>query len=488
MRLSLRLFLACAGLAAASLLAFLVWQQRSFEAGFSGYLQALAIERAEFAAARLIDHHRSDEDWQRLRANPMQFGRLVDPFAPGGERSAPPTGFGREAAEFTGPPEQTRRAPPRHPNPAPRGPGPRQADPGFQLALFDSHGVWVAGRRETTPAMRSFTLQDGRRTLGELRLYAGPRAPQGLDADFARQQQRSALWIGGSLLAAAAGLSLWLSRRLLRPIRALAQGTHALAAGNYRQRVEVPGRDELAALAEDFNHLARTLEQAREARRAFGADLAHELRTPLTILRGELQALQAGARPLDHAAIDSLLTETEQLGALTEDLNQLALSDAGALAYRFEILALDELLRDEEAHWAPRLRRCGLALQLDLADDTLWIRADAVRLQQLLRNLLANAQHYTDAPGHVELRAFREGEQIVLRIDDSPPGVADSDLARLFDRLFRGSRARATGGGTGLGLAIVRAVADAHAATITASPSALGGLRVEIRFPRTPSP
>lgn len=486
MRLSLRLFLACAGLAAASLLAFLVWQQRSFEAGFSGYLQALAVERAEYAVARLIDHHRSDEGWRRLRANPMEFGRLVDPFAPGGGRARPPATVGREASEFAGP--RPRSPPPQNPNAPSQGPGPRQADPGFQLALFDINDTWIAGRRDATPALRRFALKDGDRRLGELRMYEGPRTPQGVDADFARQQQRSALWIGGILLAAAAGLSLWLSRRLLRPIRALAQGTHALAAGNYSQRVEVPGRDELAALAHDFNRLAQTLEQARETRRAFGADIAHELRTPLTILRGELQALQAGARPLDRSAIESLLAETEQLGALTDDLNQLALSDIGALAYRFERLELDELLRDEEAHWTPRLQRSGLSLRLDLPNEALWIRADAVRLQQLLSNLLANAQHYTDAPGRVEMRAEREAGHIVLRIDDSPPGIAEGDLPRLFERLFRTDRARACGNGTGLGLAIVRAVADAHGAAIAARASPLGGLRIEVRFPASDPP
>lgn len=487
MRLSLRLLLACAGLAGGCLLAFLLWQQRSFEEGFSGYLNVLAIERAEYAAARLIAYHRGDPGWKQLRGNPMEFGRLVDPYAPGGQRPEPPPGNAREASEFAGQVPPLRSVPPGTPSASARQGPARHTDPGFQLALFDRDDNWVAGRREPGSVVRSFALMNGADALGELRLYTGPRAPQGLDADFARQQQRSALWIGGILLAAAAGLSLWLSRRMLRPIRELAKGTHALAAGNYSLRVSVCGRDELAALAKDFNHLAQTLEQAREARRAFGADLAHELRTPLTILRGELQALQAGARPLDRAAIDSLLTEAEQLGALTEDLNQLALSDAGALAYRFETLALDELLRDEEAHWSPRLQRQGLTLRLDLADDALWIRADAVRLQQLLRNLLANAQHYTDAPGRVEVRAFREGEQIVLRIDDSPPGVSDSELPHLFDRLFRGSRTRATGG-TGLGLAIVRAVADAHAATIVARPSGLGGLRIEIRFPRMPPP
>lgn len=486
MRLSLRLFLACAGLAAASLLAFLVWQQRSFEAGFNGYLQALAVERAEYAVTRLIDYHRGDEGWRRLRANPMGFGHLVDPFAPGGARARPPATFGREAPEFAGP--RPRSAPPHDPNTPSRGPGPRQADPGFQLALFDSSGDWIAGRRDATPAMRTFALKDGNRRLGELRMYEGPRAPQGVDADFARQQQRSALWIGSILLAAAAGLSLWLSRRLLRPIRALAQGTHALAAGNYSQRVDVPGRDELAALAHDFNHLAQTLEQARETRRAFGADIAHELRTPLTILRGELQALQAGARPLDRSAIESLLAETEQLGALTEDLNQLALSDIGALAYRFERLELDELLRDEEAHWTPRLQRSGLSLRLDLPNEALWIRADAVRLQQLLSNLLANAQHYTDAPGRVEMQAEREAGHVVLRIDDSPPGIAEGDLPRLFERLFRTDRARAYGSGTGLGLAIARAVADAHGAAIAARASPLGGLRIEVRFPASDPP
>ncbi len=104
--------------------------------------------------------------------------------------------------------------------------------------------------------------------------------------------------------------------------------------------------DELGALARDFNHLAQTLEQHREARRRWGADIAHELRTPLSILRGEISALQDGVRTATPAAFDSLQSECTRLSGLIEDLYQLSLADAGALEYRFEPLDLGELARE----------------------------------------------------------------------------------------------------------------------------------------------
>src|SRR5690606_16900446 len=104
-----------------------------------------------------------------------------------------------------------------------------------------------------------------------------------------------------AVLVGALAAAFLLARWLLAPVRALAGATHALAAGDYARRVDATRADEIGKLADDFNRLAASLEQHREARRQWGADIAHELRTPLSILRGEIQALQDGIRPLDGA-------------------------------------------------------------------------------------------------------------------------------------------------------------------------------------------
>jgi two-component system sensor histidine kinase BaeS len=166
-----------------------------------------------------------------------------------------------------------------------------------------------------------------------------------------------------------------------------------------------------------------------------------------------------------------------------EDLYQLSLADAGALEYRFESVDLAELVHETVEAQRHAFADIGLELGVDAPAAT-FVRGDARRLGQLLDNLLGNARRYTDAPGRVQLRVARRGDNAILSVDDSAPGVPPEHLPHLFERLYRvdASRHRATGG-AGLGLAICRAIMTAHGGTIDAQPSALGGLCVRASLP-----
>jgi two-component system sensor histidine kinase BaeS len=112
------------------------------------------------------------------------------------------------------------------------------------------------------------------------------------------------------------------------------------------------------------------------------------------------------------------------------------------------------------------------------------MQGDKRRLHQLFSNLLKNSLRYTDGGGNLKIRAIRNNDQFAIHFEDSTPGVPEDKLEHLFDRLFRveGSRSRNTGG-AGLGLALCKAIVEAHDGTITARPSTLGGLWVEILMP-----
>ena len=239
----------------------------------------------------------------------------------------------------------------------------------------------------------------------------------------------------------------------------------------------------MGALAADFNHLARPLEQHREARRRWGADIAHELRTPLSILRGEIQALQDGVRSATPAALNSLHAECDRMGSLIEDLYLLSLADAGALEYRFESLDLAEVVAESLEPQTAILGEAGLVLEAVIGSVPP-IRGDGRRLGQLIDNLLTNTRRYTDAPGRVRVELGSVANEVILVVEDSAPGVPAESLDLLFDRLYRvdASRNRAAGG-AGLGLAICRAIVLAHDGRIAATASALGGLRIEVHLP-----
>jgi len=324
--------------------------------------------------------------------------------------------------------------------------------------------------------------------VGYIMLYPVRRLDQETDLRFEADLLRT-LWIIAALILLVAGFAGWrLSRSLLAPVRDLASGAKALAAGRYGTRLHLTRSDEFGALGRDFNRLAEALEQARSARRRWLADVAHELRTPLTVLRGELEALEDGVRPLTPQNLGSLNTEVRQLGRLVEDLHALALADAGALAFEYEPCEPQQLLEDAFVRHQRRFEEAGLTLTLEEAPVALSLSLDPLRIAQLLDNLLENALRYTDAPGEVRLRLEPRGQGVCLMVEDSAPGVSHDALEAMFTRFWRqeASRARASGG-AGLGLAIVRRISRAHEGDAVAEPSPLGGVRISILL-RTQAP
>lgn len=314
-------------------------------------------------------------------------------------------------------------------------------------------------------------------TIGTLGFRPPHQVIERIKRRLMERQQRNLVIIVFSLglasLLLAGGLAWWLGRRA----RALATATQRLTQGDYHSRLEEQGRDELSRLARDFNLLAETLEANREARTRWVSDTAHELRTPLAVLKGEIEAMQDGVRPLTQDNLVSLGQEVAQLERLVDDLRLLSQSDAGALETRLVPLNLSDHLHNclDDAHYW--LENSGLTLVCQIESD-IQIRGDTQRLRQLWRNLLDNSCTYTQAPGTLRVTLSRDDQCVQLIWEDSAPGVPDNELSRLTERLYRveGSRNRASGG-SGLGLSIANALANAHGGHLQASASPLGGLR-----------
>jgi two-component system sensor histidine kinase BaeS len=301
-----------------------------------------------------------------------------------------------------------------------------------------------------------------------------------------QSRQWGRLWvIALGMVAISAALAYPLSRRLVRPVRDLQEAARRLAAGDFATRVRVQGGDEIARLGRDINALATVLGQNEAARRRWVADISHELRTPIALLRAELEALQDGVRPLDRGAVDALHEDVLRLGRLVDDLHELSVTDLGALSYRMEETDLRAVLESDLDTFRPRFAAAQLSLRLqNRVPGSLIVQADADRLSQLFRNLLANSLQYTDPGGGLRVVLGRDGGRATIDFQDSAPGVPPESLPRLFERLYRvdDSRSRHTGG-SGLGLAIARNVVEAHGGTIGALPSPAGGLWIHIELP-----
>jgi two-component system sensor histidine kinase BaeS len=443
--LRVKLFLVIAGATAAlSLIAYLVFSW-SFDRGFIDYVNRADEERLQPLIETLAQGHAREGGWKWVAEDRRRWVELV--------------------RETVGLPPVT-------------------IDP--RLMLFDSDGTQLVGRPENVKLAVLKPIEWQAKAVGYLGYVPRPDALESIERLYLQRQHYAFGAIGLGMLAAAlllgAGLSGWLSRR----IRNLAGATGSLIQGNYDVRLRPEGHDELARLARDFNTLAETLAAARQARRKWIADIAHELRTPLSIVRGEIEALQDGVRPLDRDAINSLAGEAARLARLMVDLHTLSLSDLGALTYHKEPVDLAEIVEEVVDAQRAALQERNLAIQLNLGSFI--VSGDADRLAQVFSNLLQNSLRYTDPPGRLEIGIKQLAGQVVLQWQDSSPGVPEEDLPRLTEHLFRveGSRSRA-GGGSGLGLAIADAIVQAHGGTLTVSASRLGGLRVELKFPAWPN-
>jgi two-component system sensor histidine kinase BaeS len=229
--------------------------------------------------------------------------------------------------------------------------------------------------------------------------------------------------------------------------------------------------------------MAATLESNEALRRHFMADISHELRTPLSVLQAQLEAMQDGIEPLDASSLGHLSDEVRILARLVEDMRQITLSEVGAFDYRREPLDLGALLDSEAQRWREPLAQAGLQVALD-APPSLYVEGDTVRLRQLLRNLFNNVLRHADGATRLHVLLAARGSQAVVEFADDGAGVADAALALLFERFWRGARARSRAtGGSGLGLAICRSIVEAHGGSIDAVHAPGGGLLVRIHLP-----
>ena len=244
--------------------------------------------------------------------------------------------------------------------------------------------------------------------------------------------------------------------------------------------------DEIRPLVHELNALFGRVREAFEAQKSFVADAAHELRSPLAALKLQVQGLRRANDDESRArAASRLEAGIDRASRLVEQLLVLARHQAStAPGAPAQVLGLTALARQAVADAAAAAHGREIDLGLDDSDEA-DVTGHPDAIEMLLRNLLDNAIKYTPPGGTVTLQVRAEALAVRLSLDDSGPGIEPGDRARVLDRFYRVPGSDATG--SGLGLAIVKAVADLHGATLslTSSPS-LGGLRVEVHFPRAP--
>ena len=347
----------------------------------------------------------------------------------------------------------------------------------------------TAGDAPTTYLVVLNVIRNGTRAIGLAQLAV---PTDDIDRTLALDREVA---VAGSLLVLLSALLLspLIVGRALRPLEQMSTTAGALAAGDYKRRVRVPKtNDEIGQLAVAFNQMAAGIDQAFEVRRQseeqmrhFVADASHELRTPLTSIAGYIDVLSRREHvdpPTLQASLTAMQQESLRMTRLVNDLLTLTRFESGKASTRQRIQldawldqALDEL----------NLQAKGVANSRELQPN-IAVSADPDALKQVVINLAQNALKY--APGaHQRWRVFRADRRAAIQVEDAGPGISRQDLPHIFERFYRGEKARdRSAGGSGLGLAIVKSIAEAHGGTVEASSEPSRGATFTVWLPIVP--
>lgn len=277
-------------------------------------------------------------------------------------------------------------------------------------------------------------------------------------------------------LALAGAAGWFVAGRVLAPIRLVRQTAARISdSSDLTRRLDVPGDDDVAALAATFNHMLDRLEQAFAVQRDFVDDAGHELRTPITVIRGHLELM--GDDPQDRAETLALVTdELDRMNRMVDDLLTLAKAEQPGF------LNIEEVeLADLTVSVVAKARALGeRKWRVDEVAEAR-IPADRQRLTQALMQLASNAVRHTADDGQIAVGSAVQDGFVRLWVRDDGPGVPPADREKIFRRFLRGR----TGGheGAGLGLAIVRSIAEAHGGTVAVEDAPGGGACFVITIP-----
>ncbi len=301
---------------------------------------------------------------------------------------------------------------------------------------------------------------------------------------------RLMLTVGLIVFALATALGYWLARSITKPVARLTKATEAMAHGDYGQTIPVTGDDEIARLGRAFNSMSQEVDKAHRMQRDFLVNVSHDLKTPLTSIEGFAQAMVDGTlHSMDEyqSAANIIYAESERMRRLIGQLLDLARLQGGIATFNMVDVDMAALLARAARTAEPRAAAASLVFTYRTPPWLPTISGDAVRLEQVLNNLLDNAFKYTEPGGHVDLIAGPAPGGLSFTVTDSGPGIPPEDLNRIFERFYRGNRARSDGG-SGLGLAIVREIVEAHGGTVGVSSEVGRGTSVTVFLPTASAP
>ena len=291
-------------------------------------------------------------------------------------------------------------------------------------------------------------------------------------------------------------LTRFVFRSIINPLNILVNGVHKIRDGNLDYRITYEGKDEFAEVCNDFNEMARQLQELIEARkkddenrRELVAGISHDLRTPLTSIKTYAEGLVEGvaATPrLQKEYLETIISKTDDLEHIVQQLFLFSKLDIGEFPFSEEIfdigLALDSFAKGAAEDYGE-----NMTVTLENTTHQKYVEADPVQLRTVFTNLSENALKYgAEKDNQLLIKSYQENDHITIIFQDNGPGVSEDSLNKLFQIFYRGNKARTSTGkrnGNGLGLAISAKIIHRFSGTIQAENGPENGLKIIITLP-----
>ncbi len=313
---------------------------------------------------------------------------------------------------------------------------------------------------------------------GECRGYVFAMASTASDDRLISTTRRTVINSSVWVMLAAVIATYFITERIIHPLKSMTRATKKFARGDFSERVEVVGNDEIAELALAFNNMAESLDSLEKMRNSFLANVSHDLRTPMTTISGFIDGITSGAiPPEDHNHyLGVISSEVHRLSRLVSQLLDVSRLESGDRKFTFADFDIAEVARLIIISLEQKLTQKQLDVEFDACSDCVIASADKDAVYQVLYNLCDNAIKFSKEGGKYRVSIERGDEKkIKVTVYDEGQTVSSEDAKLLFDRFYKTDKSRGLDkNGVGLGLYICRTIIEAHGEKIWVEPKADG--------------
>ena len=284
------------------------------------------------------------------------------------------------------------------------------------------------------------------------------------------------------LISVALVVGLWVYRSIAVPLVKLKKATQNIKEGNLDFVLDVEGKDEFSELCQDFEEMRRRLKESTEEKsliekenRELISNISHDLKTPITAVKGYVEGIMDGVADTPEKMdryVRTIYNKTNEMDHLINELTFYSKIDTNRIPYTFSKLNVEDYFEDCSEEVGLELETRGIELvYANYVEKDVMVIADGEQIRRVIHNIISNAIKYMDKPkGIIQIRIKDVGDFIQIEIEDNGKGIAQKDLANIFERFYRTDASRnSSKGGSGIGLSIVKKIMEDHGGQVWAT-------------------